>query len=149
MQSRNLATVIVAASLVLLAGCGSDEPVANTSPQTAGSTSQAPTPDPAATDPAKDSDKGPAGGATYTDPAADSLNVAVSGAGFDPSSITVPLGGSVTFTGSDDGPHGLYVGDLDSYSVMRGLTATFTFSIAGTYTVFDEISEAEATVTVS
>ena len=132
MQSRNLAAVIVAASLVLLAGCGSDEPVANTSPQTAGSTSQAPTPDPAATDPAKDSDK-----------------VAVSGAGFDPSSITVPLGGSVTFTGSDDGPHGLYVGDLDSYSVMRGLTATFTFSIAGTYTVFDEISEAEATVTVS
>lgn len=71
----------------------------------------------------------------------------MSEAGFDPDAISVPVGGTVTFTGGDDGPHGLYVGDLDGYSVMSGLTATFRFDIAGTYTVYDEISEASAIVT--
>lgn len=72
----------------------------------------------------------------------------ISESSFDPADISVPVGGTVTFTGSDSGPHGLFVGDLDGYTAMGGLTATFRFDIAGTYRVFDEITEAEATVTV-
>jgi plastocyanin len=75
------------------------------------------------------------------------VQVGVSESGFDPASISVPVGGTVTFTPSDEGPHGIYVGDLDGYTAMGGLTATFRFDIAGTYTVYDEISEASATVT--
>lgn len=95
-----------------------------------------------------DAAEGPAGGAVYTDPTADAVQVAIGENGFDPSSIDVAVGGVVTFTPSDSGPHGIYVGDLDGYSAMGGLTASFRFDQPGTYRVFDEITEAEATVTV-
>lgn len=92
--------------------------------------------------------EGPAGGAVYTDPTADAVQADIGANGFTPSSIEVAVGGVVTFTPSDDGPHGIIVGDLDGYSAMGGLTASFRFDQVGTYRVFDEITEAEATVTV-
>lgn len=100
------------------------------------------------TDDADDAAEGPAGGAVYTDPTADAVQVTIGENGFDPSSIDVAVGGVVTFTPSDSGPHGIYVGDLDGYSAMGGLTASFRFDQPGTYRVFDEITETEATVTV-
>ncbi|WP_292831691.1 hypothetical protein [Microbacterium sp.] len=153
-RARSTAAVVVAASLLLFAGCTSSEPVADdTSSQTDDTTIET---DAASDDTDADADAdadaaadaSPAGGAVYTDPAVDSASVTVSPSGFDPAAISVPVGGTVTFMGGDDGPHGIYVGDLDGYSVMGGLTATFRFDLAGTYTVYDEISEASATVTV-
>lgn len=144
-RTRVTVSLVIAASLLLFTGCGggapADDPVPPAAEET---TSPAESPE----EPAAEEGDGPAGGAAYTDPAADSLAVSVTATGFDPDAITVPVGGTVTFTAADEGPHGLYVGDLDGFSVMGGLTATFRFDIAGTYRVFDEISEAEATVTV-
>lgn len=151
-RTRTGAALAIAASLLLFTGCSSttatdddttsqvDESATDQSADSEAST------DDTASDVSEDN-PGPAGGVVYTDPAADSVQVTVSETGFDPSAISVAVGGTVTFTPSDDGPHGLYVGDLDSYSAMGGLTATFRFDIAGTYRVYDEITETEATVT--
>lgn len=153
-RSRTAAAFVVAASLLLFTGCSSQpEAVDDDSSQVDDSaTDESDTTDDTEDTDTEDSEEepadSPAGGAVYTDPAADSVQVAVSETGFDPASVSVPVGGTVTFAPSDDGPHGIYVGDLDGYSAMGGLTATFRFDIAGTYQVYDEISEAEATVVV-
>lgn len=153
-RSRTAAAFVVAASLLLFTGCSSQpEAVDDDSSQVDDSaTDETDTADDTEETDTEDTEEepadSPAGGAVYTDPAADSVQVAVSETGFDPASVSVPVGGTVTFAPSDDGPHGIYVGDLDGYSAMGGLTATFRFDIAGTYQVYDEISEAEATVVV-
>ncbi len=146
------AALAIAASLLLFTGCSSsttatDEDTSQVDEATSDESAQAQAPSSDTSSDVSEDNPGPTGGAVYTDPASDSVQVTVSESGFDPSSISVAVGGTVTFTPSDDGPHGLYVGDLDSYSAMGGLTATFRFDIAGTYRVYDEITETEATVT--
>ncbi len=156
-RSRTAAAITLAASMILFAGCSTGSPAEDAEPSSQVDESTDDTAAEESTDDAAEDadaadddtagDVGPAGGAVYTDPTADSVQVVISETGFDPADISVPVGGTVTFTGGDSGPHGLYVGDLDSYSVMGGLTATYRFDTAGTYRVFDEISETEATVT--
>lgn len=147
---RVTAPLVLAASLLLLTGCGGDTSANDSSPPASDTSVDEATDESVSASEAPDDETtvelGPAGGAVYTDPGAESVQVTVSPDGFAPASITVAVGETVTFTGADDGPHGLYVGDLDGYSVMGGITATYRFDIAGTYRVFDEISETEAVV---
>ena len=54
---------------------------------------------------------------------------------FSPSTITVPINTTVTWTNNDDSPHTVTsaLGSFDSGSLGYGETFSFTFSAAGTY----------------
>jgi plastocyanin len=106
---------------VLLAACGSSQ----------NPSSPAPTDTPAA--PA--SAIGPADTAA---PAAGTVNVAISGFAFDPATITIKAGQSVTWTNKDGVVHTVTADDHSwtSGDIANGQTFTQTFSTAGTYKYF-------------
>ena len=93
--------------------------------------------------------EGPAGGVVFTDltdtPAA---TVVINEGGFSPGDVTVSVGDVVQFTTDDDGIYGVIVGDLDGYTVTGGLDEAFLFEQPGSYPVREDISGAEATITV-
>lgn len=80
---------------------------------------------PAATPPASGSTGGESTGATA---------VSISNFAFDPASVTVKVGGTVTWTNNDSPTHTITGdGGLDSGDVANGGTYSKTFDKAGTY----------------
>ena len=51
-------------------------------------------------------------------------------------------------TAGEGGPYSVIVGDLDGYTVSRGLDEFFSFTQPGTYDVREDVSGATATITV-
>jgi plastocyanin len=87
----------------------------------------------ASTESAQEATPGAAEGA---DTAAESLAVAIKDFAFNPPQITVPVGGSVTWTNDDPAPHtatGLDREALQSGTLDQGESFTQTFDTAGTF----------------
>lgn len=110
MLRRHLAA-LVAAGVLLTAGCSQSRPVASTA---------APTTEVSVTAPAH-----PAGPDQIT----------IDGFAFAPATLTVPPGTTVTWTNRDEEPHTVAAGDGSFHSPGMGTGATFThtFSTAGTF----------------
>jgi plastocyanin len=75
------------------------------------------------------------------DATAESLSVEIKDFAFNPPEITVPAGGSVTWTNEDNAPHtatGLDRDALQSGAIAFGESYTQTFDTAGTYEYFCE-----------
>ncbi len=75
------------------------------------------------------------------DAAAESLAVEIKGFAFNPPTIDVPVGGSVTWTNQDNAPHtatGLDREALQSGAIAFGESFTQAFDAAGTYEYFCE-----------
>jgi plastocyanin len=92
----------------------------------------------ASTESAQEATPGAAEGA---DAAAESLAVAIKDFAFNPPEITVPVGGSVTWTNDDPAPHtatGLDREALQSGTLAPGESFTQTFDTAGTFDYFCE-----------
>ena len=92
----------------------------------------------ASTESAQEATPGAAEGA---DAAAESLAVAIKDFAFNPAEITVPVGGSVTWTNDDPAPHtatGLDREALQSGTIAPGESFTQTFDTAGTFDYFCE-----------
>ena len=78
---------------------------------------------------------------TGTDPAAESLAVEIRDFAFNPPEMTVPVGGSITWTNNDTAPHtatGLDREALQSGAIAPGASFTQTFDAAGTIEYFCE-----------
>lgn len=103
--------VVLAVGVLLLAGCSGAKPVA---------TSAAPTTEVSTTAPAR-----PAG----------PNQVVIDGFAFEPASLTVGAGTTVTWTNRDEEPHTVAASDGSFHSPGMGTGATFThtFSTAGTF----------------
>lgn len=84
--------------------------------------------------------------ASGTAPAA--RTIAVSKAGFAPTSLTIAKGQNVTFKADGSGTYAVEVGGLDSATVTGGLIETFDFPEAGVYDVKEVITENTAQITV-
>jgi plastocyanin len=91
----------------------------------------------------------PAGGAALVSTEATAANTVLLGAsGFSPTSLSVSLGDTVTFTADGKGVFAVLVGDLPGATVSGGLIESFSFSKPGTYSVTEEISGNSAIITV-
>ena len=108
---RKRPAAIVAVGALLLAGCSQARPVATT---------VAPTTQMSITAPPK---------------AAGPNQVIIDGFAFEPTSLTVPAGTTVTWTNRDEEPHTVAASDGSFHSPGMGTGATFThtFSTAGTF----------------
>jgi plastocyanin len=83
----------------------------------------------------------PAAAATGADAAAQSVAVEIKNFAFNPAEITVPVGGSVTWTNDDSTPHTATGQDravLQSGTIASGESFTQKFDTAGTYEYFCE-----------
>jgi plastocyanin len=83
----------------------------------------------------------PAAAATGADAAAQSVAVEIKNFAFNPAEITVPVGGSVTWTNDDSTPHTATGQDravLQSGTIAQGESFTQKFDTAGTYEYFCE-----------
>ena len=92
----------------------------------------------ASTESAQEATPGAAEGA---DTAAESLAVEIKDFAFNPPEVTVPVGGSVTWTNDDPAPHtatGLDREALQSGTLDQGESFTQTFDTAGTFDYFCE-----------
>ena len=88
---------------------------------------------------AQEATPGAAGAATAT--AAETVSVEIKNFSFNPPEITVPVGGSVTWTNGDSTPHtatGLDRDVLQSGAIKPGESFTQTFDKAGTFDYFCE-----------
>lgn len=103
-----LAVVVIAA--FALAGCSS---------QSGGNTSTPPT-------------GGTSGGGTSGGTATE-VQVAISGFAFDPASVEIAAGGTVTWTNNDSASHTVTGSGWESASLAQGDTFSHTFATAGTY----------------
>lgn len=103
--------VVPAVGVLLLAGCSQPRPVATT--------------------------PAPTTGVSITAPAAPvrGNQVAIDGFAFEPASLTVTAGATVTWTNRDEEPHTVAASDGSFHSPGMGTGATFThtFSAAGTF----------------
>jgi plastocyanin len=92
------------------------------------------------------------GAAAGTDAAAESVAVEIKDFAFNPAEITVPAGGSVTWTNNDTTPHtatGLDRDALQSGAIAPGASFTQTFDAAGTFEYFCEFHpNMKGTITV-
>ncbi|OBB95189.1 amidase [Mycobacterium sp. 852002-40037_SCH5390672] len=107
---RKQPAAVLAVSVLLLAACSQSRPVATTAaPTTAMSTAPA----------------APVHG----------NQVAIDGFAFEPASVTVAAGTTVTWTNRDEEPHTVAASDGSFHSPGMGTGATFahTFSTAGTF----------------
>ncbi|HWC36486.1 MAG TPA: cupredoxin domain-containing protein [Mycobacteriales bacterium] len=77
--------------------------------------------------------------------------VIISGFAFHPSTLTVPVGTTVTFVNQDSTVHtATDAGDFDSGDLSRGQQYTHTFTKAGTYNYICSIHQyMHATITVT
>ena len=83
----------------------------------------------------------PVSAETGAEAAAESLAVEIKGFAYNPPTIDVPVGGSVTWTNQDNAPHtatGLDREALQSGAISSGESFTQTFDTAGTYEYFCE-----------
>lgn len=108
---RRYSAALVAAGVLLTAGCSQSRPVASTA---------APTTEVSVTAPPR-----PAGPDQIT----------IDGFAFAPATLTVPPGTTVTWTNRDEEPHTVAAGDGSFHSPGMGTGAIFThtFSTAGTF----------------
>jgi plastocyanin len=96
----------------------------------------------------------PTGGGGSTPPpvtAPATASVAMAGSAFGPRSVTIAVGGTVTWNNNDDRPHTVTASDVsfDSGILARGATFQRTFTTAGTFSyVCDLHSGMTGTVTV-
>jgi len=77
--------------------------------------------------------------------------VSITSAGLQPSALTVPVGTTVTWTNNDSAAHTVTsdtAGVFDSGPINQGVTFTFTFSQAGTFT-YHSTSDPSMTGTVT
>lgn len=83
----------------------------------------------------------PAAEAAQAADAAEASAVEIKGFAFNPPSITIPIGGSITWTNQDNTPHTATALDraaLQSGAIKSGDSFTQTFDAAGTYDYFCE-----------
>lgn len=96
---------------------------------------------PAAPKQASTSDPGPQGLTPTTGALGNEVKIAISGFKFDPASITIPVGTTVTWTNQDSVDH-LVAGDDGSWkseTLAKDATYSHTFDKAGTYTYICKI----------
>jgi plastocyanin len=74
--------------------------------------------------------------------------ITVVGQAFEPGTLTVKVGDTVTFKAGDKRISAVIVGDLSGATVTGGLVETFQFSIPGTYPVKEDVSGNTATIIV-
>ncbi len=76
-----------------------------------------------------------AGGATTTAGGAGGAQVTIKGFAFDPVTVTIKVGESVTWTNQDSADHTVTAdnGEFKSSSLGNGATFSFTFTKAGSY----------------
>jgi plastocyanin len=139
--------------MLLLAGCSGDPAPTNTSAPPASSASDLPSSaagttaaGPADTSAAAETNPDPKlvnaalpGGATLT----------VTGDTFEPASVTIPAGTTVTLAAGDSALHGVVVGTMSSITVSKNVPEHYLFPGPGGYDVIDEITGAKATITVT
>ncbi|HEX2141728.1 MAG TPA: cupredoxin family copper-binding protein [Candidatus Limnocylindria bacterium] len=92
-----------------------------------------------------------AGIATPTAQAATEHRIDISGFAFNPSTLTIQVGDTVTWTNADDAPHTATAdgGAFDSGNLDTGASFSHTFTQAGTFSYECEYhSEMEATIVV-
>lgn len=108
---RRYSAALVAAGVLLTAGCSQSRPVASTAAPTTEVSVTAP-PHPGGPD-----------------------QITIDGFAFAPATLTVPPGTTVTWTNRDEEPHTVAAGDGSFHSPGMGTGATFThtFSTAGTF----------------
>lgn len=108
---RRCLAIVPAAGVLALAGCSQSRPVANTA--------------------------APTTGVSITAPAAPvrGNEVTIDGFAFQPASLTVTAGTTVTWTNRDEEPHTVAASDGSFHSPGMGTGATFThtFAAAGTF----------------
>jgi amicyanin len=130
------AAAVAAAAVVLISGCSSNKPSSNAQPSI-NFGSQATTPGmgghgspntPAATSASTTAAPGPS-----TAQAGPAVNI--NNFKFDPATLTVPVGTTVTWTNQDEEPHTVAAGDGSFHSPGLGTNATYsyTFPTAGTF----------------
>ncbi len=147
---------LVAVTSLLLVSCSAGQatvPPPGTATVSATPTQPAATPTPAPATPTQPATTSTPAPATPTQPAATptpatptepvpsptassaTAAVTIKGFAFDPASITVKVGTSVTWTNEDGAPHTITSdkGDWDSGRIAQGGTYTRTFDQAGTY----------------
>jgi plastocyanin len=110
---RNLRRILVVVSLlalVVLAGCGGTPAAA----------------------PSGGTGTGASGG---TGSSSSAVAVSLKNFAFSPADITVPVGGTVTFTNNDSTAHDVVGASFDSGSMAPGATFSQTFATAGTFPI--------------
>ena len=108
MNRKWIAVALVMILALGLVACGAKQPVAST------------------TEPATQPTSAPAGTAA---------EVKISNFAFDPSSLTVKVGTTVSWTNQDSAPHTITsdAGDWDSGQLSKGQSFSYTFDQAGTF----------------
>lgn len=72
----------------------------------------------------------------------------IDGDSFDQLSVTIPVGGVVTFVAADDAAHDIVVGTLSAVSVTRDRAQHYQFPLPGSFEVTDRLSAGTATIFV-
>jgi plastocyanin len=140
MRLRVLLLFLAIPAILAMAACGDDDPTAtSTTAPTATATSS-----PTGTATAPATATATATGTAVTSPTipAEGAVVAMAGFAFNPQSITVSVGTTVSWTNADAAPHrpvGTSEGGFDAGTANQGETVTFTFEEAGTFPYICEI----------
>jgi plastocyanin len=137
-RKRRLATVSVAAAVLLLAGCSGSSDTATAPPSLTFATDVGGTPGMAGMSsmpgmPAMPA-QAPAAGTPVPAPQSPDA-VDINNFAFAPLTLTVPVGATVTWTNRDEEPHTVVAGDGSFHSPGMGTggTYSFTFTNVGSY----------------
>jgi len=116
MKKAVATALVLSVMLLVVAGCGGQQSY------------QSPTP------PASSGGGGSSTGGGG-DAAAASANVAIANFAFDPATVTVKVGGKVTWKNDDSAPHQVYSddGSIKGPEMQQGASFDYTFAKAGTF----------------
>ncbi len=117
---RRTLPLLATAAVVVLAGCGSSSKKSATNPYATPTTPTTPTTPAAAS----------------AGPAVTAAKVAIKSFAFSPATVTVKVGGKITFTNDDPTAHTATADDgtsFESGSLQKGQSKTITFTKAGTF----------------
>jgi len=146
MLCRAVATAVLAAFVAACSGAASPAPAVTAVPSVAASVAASTAPSEAAS-PASSASSAPAGSA-----AAGGTAVTIQGFAFDPKTLTVKVGTTVTWTNQDSVGHTVTLddGSAGSGTLQQGATFQQTFSKAGSFAYHCKIHPSmTATVTVT
>jgi plastocyanin len=146
MLRRAVATAVLAAFVAACSGAASPAPAVTSVPSVAASVAASTAPSEAAS-PAASASSAPAGSA-----AAGGTAVTIQGFAFDPKTLTVKVGTTVTWTNQDSVGHTVTLddGSAGSGTLQQGATFQQTFSKAGSFAYHCKIHPSmTATVTVT
>ncbi len=128
MTKERIYLIILVLAVTVLSGCTTSTPVvtptATPVPPTTAPTVNPATPTPTAT---------PTLAVTPTPVPPSTASVSISGFAFQPGTVTIAKGGTVTWTNNDGSTHTVKFQDSESPALQNGKTYSKTFAAEGTY----------------